>query len=201
MDDARERLVRRKYSLEAENDVAMEPVALTESATFVLDSTEAAEVRKLITTGRNPLWLIALYVVIGMANGAFRLASHGIRDILGWVCIGAYGVLIGMALAIRYLRFPIRTEPARMIVDSRGIQVVQNSRTIRSVPYAEITRVRIRPSVLVIEVRWARAIAVARRSLPDFGDQLIRIFESRLIGKRMLVRQSPSSIIVNTASP
>jgi hypothetical protein len=97
MDDARERLVRRKYSLEAENDVAMEPVALTESATFVLDSTEAAEVRKLITTGRNPLWLIALYVVIGMANGAFRLASHGIRDILGWVFIGAYGVLVAVS--------------------------------------------------------------------------------------------------------
>jgi len=178
----------------------MEPIAPTESATFALDPAEAAEVRKSITSGSNPAWLIALYMGLGLANGMLRFVSHGVHDILGWVFISGYLVLIGSALGIRYLRFPITSGPARMTFDSRGIQVVQNSRTIRTVSYAEIARVRILPSVIIIEVRWARAIAVARRSLPDHGDPLIRIFESRLVGKRMLVRQSPSTVIVNTAS-
>jgi hypothetical protein len=178
----------------------MDPIAPTESATFVLDPAEAAEVRKWIA-GSNPWWFVALYMVMGIANGALRLASHGIHDILGWIFIGAYLVLIGIALAIRYLRFPIKSGPAKMTFDDRGIQVVQNDRTIRTVSYAEISRVRILPNVIVIEVRLARAIAVARRSLPDYGAPVIQIFEDRLVAKRMLVRQSPSSVIVNTASP
>jgi hypothetical protein len=170
----------------------------TESDTFVLDTAEAAEVRKF--SNGNPWWAIALNMVFGIANGVLRLVSHGIHDILGWVFLSAYVVLGGMVVAMRYRRFAVNTGPTKMIFDSRGIQVVQDSRAIRTIPYARIARVRILPSVIVVEVRWARPIALARRAVPNSGAPLIRIFEDRLVGKHMLVRQSPTSVIVNTAS-
>ena len=179
----------------------MEPIQATESATFVLDPAEAAEVRKLLVSSGNPTWLNALCFAMILGSGVLRLGEHGLHLVFAWLMIGLSAIVAAAALAKRYILFPTRSHPAKLIFDSRGIHVVQNSRTTRTAAYAAIARVRILPSVIVIQVRWARALVIPRRSLPDNGATLIRIFEDRLVAKRMLVRQSPSSVIVNTASP
>jgi hypothetical protein len=181
----------------------MERAESPESADFLLNPAEIAELRKSLIASSGPSWIVVLNVVVGLTTAGFHFLWYGIHDLLGWFLLATYSVVIGAVIAKRYVLYGDASKPlrAKLIVDGLGVRLVRNTGAVRTIAYAQIARVRMLPSVIVVEPRWASAIAVPRRALRDDGAQLIRIFEDRLVAKRMLVRQSPSSVIVNTASP
>jgi hypothetical protein len=181
----------------------MESVKPPLPVAFELDPAEIAEVRKSILSGSKTLaWIMAFNLLFGLANGALRLMTYGVHDILAWAFIGAYIVLGAIMLTTVYLRlsdFRRRTH-REVVFGDQAIDVIRSPRKTETVTYGRIARVRILPNVIVIERRWSTAIGIPRRVLADDGEQLVRFFEDRLVGKRMLQRQSPSTVIVNTAS-
>ena len=151
----------------------MESVQSPLSVAFVLDTAEIAEVRKSILSGSNKLgWIMAFNLLCGLANGALRLMTYGVHDILAWAFIGAYIVLGAIMLTALYLRLSdfTRLTHREVVFGDHAIDVIRSPRKIKNLTYGRIARVRLLPSVILIEPRWSTAIGIPRRVLADDGE-------------------------------
>jgi len=171
---------------------------------FDLNAREVAEVRKTLDVFRSGAsgWTLKLNLVLPFAYGGLLLSSRGWQDKPSLAFMGAYLVLIAIAMATRFQRLSDIKPQTESVVsfDADGIRLARHSRFVRTVAYTRIARVRLLESALVIESRWLPAIGIPRRALPSDGAQLIEFFEDRLVGKSMLQRQPQSTTIVNTAT-
>jgi len=181
----------------------MEPIPPPPVA-FELEARDVAEIRKAIDAFANGWqgWIFGINLVVGLANGGLRLWSYGWYDKPAWAFIIAYLAFAVSIVGARFRRFSEITPHNASVVsfDTDGVRLVRRSRFVRRFAYARIARVRVLRSTLVIEPRRLPAIGIPLRALPSDGAQLIEFFEDRLVGKRLLRRQSQSTIVANTAT-
>jgi hypothetical protein len=180
---------------------------------FTFDEAESRRIRKQLdrVTGKTSVYpLLAVGVVLELCQPLLRFHRYGWHDSIAWVLavvmLAVLAASIVIPLRMRNAILPAARPgvPTSITFDETTVRIARSEGTSTResvIAITDIGTVSMLPDAITIAKNLRPLLVVPKRAFPDGGAELMRFFEGRLVGKRMLRRStSLSTSIVNTRS-